>query len=86
MEKVYNFSGTCTSNVSFCIDENDIVTNLHFRGGCNGNLKGIAMLCDGMKAEDIIKKLSGLKCGYKSTSCPDQLAKAIQKELDSRTK
>ncbi len=81
MEKVYNFSGTCSQNVTFDIDENNIVTNIRFRGGCNGNLKGISALCDGMSAEEIIKRLEGLKCGFKSTSCPDQFAQSLKKEL-----
>lgn len=81
MTKTYKCSGTCSSSVSFEIDENKIVTGIVFRGGCNGNLKGISKLCDGMKAEDIINRLSGITCGFKSTSCPDQLSKALKEEL-----
>ena len=80
MEKTYNFSGTCSRNVTFDIDENHVVTNIRF----NGNLKGVAALCDGMKAEDIIKKIEGLRCGMKQTSCPDQFAKSLQKELAAK--
>ena len=68
MEKTYNFSGTCSRNVTFDIDENHVVTNIRFNGGCNGNLKGVAALCDGMK----------------QTSCPDQFAKSLQKELAAK--
>ncbi len=81
MEKNYNFTGTCSQNVTFDIDESNTVTNIRFRGGCNGNLKGVAALCDGLKAEEIIKRLEGIKCGFKSTSCPDQFAKALRKEI-----
>ena len=84
MEKTYNFSGTCSRNVTFDIDENHVVTNIRFNGGCNGNLKGVAALCEGMKAEDVIKRLSGIRCGLKSTSCPDQLAKALTQVLENK--
>ncbi len=81
MEKTYSFSGTCSQNVAFDIDENHVVTNIRFRGGCNGNLKGLSALCEGMTAEEIISRLEGLKCGFRSTSCPDQFAKSLKKEL-----
>ena len=84
MEKTYNFSGTCSRNVTFDIDENHVVTNIRFNGGCNGNRKGVAALCEGMKAEEIIKRIEGLKCGMKQTSCPDQFAKSLQKELAAK--
>lgn len=54
-----------------------MVRNVQFEGGCNGNLKGIGAIVDGMKVEDVIDKLSGIRCGFKSTSCPDQLAQAL---------
>ncbi len=76
MTYTYKTRGTCSSQITFDID-GDIVTNVKFYGGCNGNLKGIAKLVDGMRVEDIAEKLSGVTCGFKSTSCPDQLAKAI---------
>ncbi|MBR4950608.1 MAG: TIGR03905 family TSCPD domain-containing protein [Clostridia bacterium] len=74
-------SGTCSRSVGFDIDENHIVTNVSFMGGCNGNLKGLAALCEGSKAEDIIAKCKGITCGFKSTSCPDQLAQALEEAL-----
>lgn len=57
--------------------EGDVVKNVEFIGGCNGNLKGISALVKGMKYEDIKEKLEGITCGFRSTSCPDQLVKAI---------
>ncbi len=73
----YETSGTCS--VEICFEVNDgIVSNVRFSGGCNGNLKGISALVEGMKVEDVIVKLSGITCGYKSTSCPDQLAEALK--------
>lgn len=73
----YKTKGTCSSRITFDIEGN-VVKNVKFTGGCNGNLKGIASIVDGMTVEDIEKKLSGITCGFKSTSCPDQLAKAVK--------
>lgn len=72
----YKTNGTCSSRITFDLD-GDIVRNVKFTGGCNGNLKGISSIVDGMKVEDIEKKLGGITCGFKNTSCPDQLAKAV---------
>lgn len=69
--------GVCAKNIEFELD-GDIVKNVKFNGGCNGNLKGIATLVEGLKVEDVIKKLEGLTCNNKETSCPDQLAKALK--------
>lgn len=78
MEKiVYNTTGTCARKITFERDENNCIHNISFEGGCNGNLKAIALLCEGMKAEEISAKLGGNLCGMKSTSCADQLAKAV---------
>lgn len=57
---------------------NDIVESVSFTGGCNGNLQGISSLVCGMKVDDVIEKLKGIKCGFKDTSCPDQLARALE--------
>ena len=57
--------------------EGNIIQDVRFTGGCNGNLKGISSLCSGMKIDDIIEKTKGIKCGFKQTSCPDQLANAL---------
>lgn len=80
MEYKYKTQGTCSRAITFKI-EDGIVSDIRFEGGCNGNLKGIAQLTDGMKAEDIIEKIKGLKCGFKNTSCPDQFAKALEEAL-----
>ncbi len=77
MEYKYRTSGTCSRSISFEI-ENGTVKNVSFEGGCNGNLKGIGAIVEGMKVEDVINKLSGIRCGFKSTSCPDQLARALK--------
>ena len=61
--------------------ENDIVTNVKFLGGCAGNTQGVAKLCEGRDVNELINILEGIKCGYKSTSCPDQLAKAFKAAL-----
>lgn len=76
MKYTYKTQGTCSSSIDIEV-ENGIVTAVKFIGGCNGNLKGIAALCVGMKAEDVIERLQGIRCGFKSTSCPDQLARAL---------
>ena len=78
MEYRYKPNGVCSIEMIFDIDENDIVKDLKVIGGCNGNLKGISSLISGMKIDDIIVKLSDIKCGYKDTSCPDQIAKALK--------
>lgn len=76
MEYTYKTKGTCSSQIIFDIN-GDVVSNIRFIGGCNGNLKAIAKLVDGMKADDIAAKLAGNICGMKSTSCADQLATAV---------
>ena len=69
--------GTCASQISFDLVDGT-VHNVKFTGGCNGNLKGISSLVEGMKAEDVIARLEGTTCSFKATSCPDQLAKALR--------
>ena len=78
MEYRYKPNGVCSTEMIFEIDENDVIQDLKVIGGCNGNLKGISSLVKGMKVEDVIQKLSGVLCGYKNTSCPDQIAKALE--------
>ena len=73
--------GTCSSSVSFDLDDG-IVKNVSFSGGCNGNTTGISRLCEGLPAKEVIARLRGIKCGFKSTSCPDQLACAIEYALE----
>ena len=77
MQYKYNTKGTCSSQIIIDI-ENDVVNNVQFIGGCNGNLKGIASLVKGMTTDQVIEKLQGIKCGFKPTSCPDQLATALK--------
>jgi len=72
--------GTCSRSVSFDL-ENGVVRNVVFEGGCNGNAKGISSLIEGMDAAEAVKRLSGIRCGMKTTSCPDQLAQAIAAAL-----
>ena len=73
----YKTSGTCSSSIDFEIEGN-IIQSVSFTGGCNGNLQGISSLVRGMDIDDAIGKLKGIQCGMKSTSCPDQLAKALE--------
>ena len=73
----FKTSGTCCSEINLEI-EDDIIQSVEFKGGCNGNLQGIASLVTGMNKDEVIKKLEGVNCGMKSTSCPDQLAKALK--------
>lgn len=72
----YKTSGTCSSMIDLEVD-GDVIKSVSFTGGCNGNLQGISHLVQGMKVDDAISKLKGIKCGFKSTSCPDQLAHAL---------
>ena len=72
----YMTKGTCSQCIEFDVNDGK-VSNVKFTGGCNGNLKGIAALVEGMDVDEVIEKLSGIKCGFKDTSCPDQLAKAL---------
>ena len=82
MEFTYKTNGVCSSTIQIEV-ENDIVQSVKYVGGCNGNLKGISALVVGMSIDDVIEKLSGIRCGFKSTSCPDQLARAL-KEYKSK--
>lgn len=72
----YKTSGTCSRAIIMDV-ENDIITDCKFVGGCAGNTQGVAALVRGMKVDEAIERLGGIKCGFKSTSCPDQLAKAL---------
>lgn len=73
----YQTKGVCSSSIDIEV-ENGVIKFVEFFGGCNGNLKGIASLVTGMKVEDAISKLKGIRCGFKTTSCPDQLAHALE--------
>lgn len=79
----YKTQGTCSRTISFDI-EDGTVKNVKFEGGCNGNLKGISALAEGKKPEELIKCLEGIKCGFKQTSCPDQLSRALKAALEEK--
>lgn len=72
--------GVCSKEISFDIKDGKII-NVTFTGGCNGNLQGISKLVEGMDAKEAVKKLSGIRCGNKDTSCPDQFSKALKSAL-----
>ena len=80
MEFSYITKGVCSRRINVEI-ENDVIKSVRFEGGCNGNTKGIAALAVGMNPNEVIKKLEGIKCGFKNTSCPDQLAQALKEYL-----
>ena len=77
MKYSYRTSGTCSSQIVLEV-EDGILKEVHFIGGCNGNLKGISALVKGMKVEEVISRLEGILCGNKPTSCPDQLCQALK--------
>ena len=79
---VYKTKGVCASAVSFDLVDGKI-TGARFSGGCSGNTLGVCALVEGMDAKEAIKRLSGIRCGFKPTSCPDQLAKALQEALNA---
>ena len=74
----YQTAGTCSVQIDFEIDDEGRLHNVQYYGGCNGNLQGIGRLVEGMSAAEVQSKLSGIRCGYKDTSCPDQLARALE--------
>ena len=82
MEYTYKTKNVCSMQIKFDIDQN-VITNVRFLGGCNGNLKAISKLVDGMTVEEIEQKLAGNTCGMRPTSCADQLAKAVREAYDS---
>ena len=76
----YNPKGVCARE--FLLDvEDGVVRSVKITGGCNGNLQGISRLIEGMKVEDIISRIEGIRCGFKNTSCPDQIAQALKQAL-----
>ena len=84
MKYTYYTRGTCSSQIDLEVDEDGILRDVQFYGGCHGNLQGIMTLVRGMRATDVIAKLQGIRCGYKNTSCPDQLASALGEALAAR--
>lgn len=75
----YETTGTCSKLIDVTADENDVIQQVFFVGGCNGNLQGVSRLVCGQKIDDVIKKIDGVRCGARSTSCPDQLCRALEK-------
>ena len=74
----YETQGTCSKLIDVTADENNVIQQVFFLGGCNGNLQGISKLVCGQKIDDVISRVSGIRCGSKLTSCPDQLSKALE--------
>lgn len=78
MKYQYAASGTCSKLINIDIADDGTVADIQFLGGCNGNLQGIAAMARGMKPADVAQRLRGIRCGSKPTSCPDQLARALE--------
>ncbi len=85
MKKItYYTSGTCSKIINLEVDDDNRIVDVAFAGGCNGNLKGLCSLVRGMNIKDVKERLNGIRCGVKSTSCPDQLCRAID-EITKQT-
>ena len=82
MHYEYRPRGVCSRKITFDIEDGK-VSNVAYEGGCNGNLKGIGRLVEGMDVEECISKIEGIQCGFKNTSCPDQLTKALRAAVNS---
>ena len=76
---LYQTQGTCSQLIDVTVDDNDVIQQVFFVGGCNGNMQGICRLVTGQKIDDVIRKLDGIRCGTKRTSCPDQLCRALER-------
>ena len=77
----YKTHGTCSRAIKVKIDDNGVITECGFDGGCNGNTQGLARLAEGMPARELVQRLAGIRCGLKDTSCPDQLAQVVTQAL-----
>lgn len=82
MKFTYYTNGTCSQVIEFEI-EDGVVKNVQFYGGCDGNTQGVSRLVEGMKVEEVLQRLEGIRCGFKATSCPDQLCKAIRQIMEN---
>ena len=80
-EYTYQTKGTCSQLITFTLNDDNTLTNVSFKGGCHGNLQGVSRLVEGMSAEEVLKRCSGIRCGFKPTSCPDQLSCAVREAL-----
>lgn len=81
MQYTYKTKGTCSTQVEISLNDDKTIEEVRFVGGCKGNTQGICALVKGMKAQDVIDRVSGIRCGFKPTSCPDQLALALKEML-----
>lgn len=79
----YKTKGVCSQAIEFEMDDNKKIHNVKFIGGCSGNTQGVASLVEGMDAEEVIRRLEGIRCGMRPTSCPDQLSKAIREAMNA---
>ena len=84
MQHIYNTQGTCSRQIIIDVDDNGVIEQVTFIGGCNGNTKGISKLVKGMKIDEVIEKLQGITCGFRPTSCPDQLATALKQIMEKK--
>lgn len=84
MKKIYNTKGTCARQILLDINDDETINDVEFVGGCNGNLQGISALVKGKKIDEVISSLKGIDCNFKGTSCPDQLARALQEIKDEQ--
>ena len=82
MTHTFRPQGVCSQQMKVELDEQGIIQDLQVMGGCHGNLQGISALVRGMKAQDAIERLRGIRCGFKNTSCPYQIAKALEEALE----
>ena len=85
MEYEYITKGTCSRRILINLGDDDTIEKVEFEGGCSGNTQGLAKMVQGLKAQEVVEKLKGIKCGFRPTSCPDQLATALE-EILSKTK
>lgn len=83
MKYSYTPEGTCSRNIEFTLDNDGLIRSVRFTGGCNGNLKGLSAMVEGMTPQSVIERLKGIECGVKGTSCPDQLARALESAINS---
>ncbi len=81
MQYSYKTKGVCSRQINIDLSDEGVINRIEFIGGCNGNTKGVAALCVGCTAQEVISRLEGIKCGSKSTSCPEQLAFALKEAL-----
>lgn len=82
MHKTYVTKGVCSRRIDIELNDDGVITECKFLGGCNGNTQGVAALVIGMSAKDAIARLEGIKCGLRATSCPDQLATALKEMVE----